>query len=89
MYAQIIDQNGKTIVSASSSSKTCEVYSLPKIQKGVYVGSVIAKKMKEHALNKKANELKGKKIYFDRGGYLYHGVVKSVADAARKGGLEF
>jgi large subunit ribosomal protein L18 len=84
MYAQVIDDTqAKTIVSASSLEKTLrdELKSV-KGQKAVAkrVGAAVAKKAVEQNI---------KKVVFDRNGYLYHGVVKSLADGAREAGLEF
>ena len=83
MYAQIIDDEaGNTIVSASTVqdevkkglSKTNNVEAAAKL------GEVIAKKAKDNGINQ---------VVFDRGGYIYHGKVKALAEAAREAGLEF
>lgn len=77
IYVQIInDQDGKTIASASSLGM--EV--MPKIQQAEKVGEFVAKKALEAGISA---------VVFDRNGYLYHGRVKHLADAARKGGLNF
>jgi large subunit ribosomal protein L18 len=83
MYAQIIDDTtGTTLVSASTLEKTIK----SKIKSGgnkeaaKEVGSLIAKRAVEKGL---------KLVVFDRGGYLYHGRVKELAEAAREQGLEF
>lgn len=77
IYAEIInDDKGETLVSATGA----EVKSKNKTEQAKAVGSAISKK----ALDKKI-----KKVVFDRGGYIYTGRVKAVADAAREGGLEF
>lgn len=77
MYAQIIDdENGKTIISVS----------LDKSKKGSSLDK--AKKLGED-LAKKATEKKIKKVVFDRGGYIYTGKIKALADGAREGGLKF
>lgn len=77
IYAQVInDEEGKTIVSASSLG----LEAMPKIQQAEKVGELIAKKAVEAGINA---------VVFDRNGYLYHGRVKQLADAARKGGLNF
>jgi len=80
IYAQVIDDaTGKTIVSASSGEKDSS-------SKGANaaaakaVGALIAKKAKDKGITR---------VVFDRGGYLYHGNVKALADAARENGLEF
>jgi len=81
IYAQIIDDNsGATIAAASSRQKDILAQKAPKIEKSKMVGEAIAKK---------ATELGIKKVVFDRGGYIYHGRVKAVAEGAREGGLQF
>lgn len=81
IYAQLIDDNnGVTIVAASSKQKDINAQKAPKVEKSKMVGEAIAKK---------AIELGIKKVKFDRGGYIYHGRVKAVAEGAREGGLEF
>ena len=77
IYVQVInDTEGKTIVAASSLG----METMPKIQQAEKVGELIAAKALEAGV---------KAVVFDRNGYLYHGSVKSLADAARKGGLNF
>ena len=77
--AQIIDsKNNKTLVSASSVSKKKE--NKKKADKSLEVAQ---------ALLKKALEKKITTVYFDRGGYKYHGRIKSFAEAIRKGGMRF
>ena len=77
IYAQVIDdQKGETLVSASSI----------KLKTG---GNVASAKEIGKAVGKLAVEKGVKKVVFDRGGYLYHGRVKALADAAREAGLEF
>jgi large subunit ribosomal protein L18 len=77
VYAQIIDdEKGKILFSANDSKKKKGA----KIESAKIVGKEIAKK---------AAEGKIKKIIFDRGGYKYHGRIKSLAEGAREGGLEF
>jgi large subunit ribosomal protein L18 len=81
IYAQLIDDaTGTTIAAASSLDKSIADATGTKSEKAAMVGKAIAEKAK--AIN--IEEVK-----FDRGGYLYHGRVKSVADAAREGGLKF
>lgn len=81
IYVQLIDDdNGKTLAAASSRDKDIQAQKVPKAEKGKLVGSAIARK---------ASELGIKNCTFDRGGNLYHGRVKAVADGAREGGLEF
>jgi large subunit ribosomal protein L18 len=80
IYAQVIDDvNGKTLASASSY-KNDEANKGSKVEQAAVVGKLIA-----------ANAIKAgvEKCVFDRNGYLYHGRVKSLADAARENGLKF
>tara|TARA_R110001592_G_scaffold76899_2_gene231861 strand:- start:2002 stop:2355 length:354 start_codon:yes stop_codon:yes gene_type:complete len=80
IYAQIInDENGATLVAASSIQKDVKA-------KGnkTEVASIVGKAIAEKALKAGIE-----KIAFDRGGYLYHGRVKALAEAAREGGLKF
>jgi len=80
IYAQLIDDTqSQTLVSASS------------IEKGTRTngGNVAAAKVIGKAIAERAKEKGIKKVVFDRGGYLYHGRVKALADAARAAGLEF
>ena len=79
--AQIIDDiNKKTLVSASSIEKDFKIKKTKKIDKSTIIGEILAKRAKE----KKINE-----VYFDRGGYKYHGRVKIFAETLRKNGLKF
>ncbi|MDA3817665.1 MAG: 50S ribosomal protein L18 [Prolixibacteraceae bacterium] len=81
IHAQIIDDlSGKTLISASSLDKEIDAGKVNKTEQAAMVGKLIAEKAK------KANI---EKVVFDRNGYLYHGRVKSIAEAARKGGLKF
>jgi large subunit ribosomal protein L18 len=81
IYAQLIDDaNGVTLASASSREKDVVAQKVNKSSKSSLVGQAIAKK---------AIALGITTCVFDRGGYLYHGRVKSVADGAREGGLKF
>ena len=81
IYAQIIDDTkGITLVSASSLDKDLKIKNGSNIEAAKVVGEAIAKK----ALKAKIN-----KVVFDRGGYLYHGRVAALAEAARENGLEF
>ncbi|MCL6518634.1 MAG: 50S ribosomal protein L18 [Armatimonadetes bacterium] len=83
IYAQIIDDTkGQTLVSASTLDKEIK----EKIKSG---GTVEAAKAVGELLAQRAKEKKITKVVFDRGGYKYHGRVKSLAEAARAGGLEF
>jgi large subunit ribosomal protein L18 len=79
IYAQVIDDlKGETIVSASSLAA--------KIEAG---GNVAAARQVGKLVAQQALEKGVKKVVFDRGGYLYHGRIKALADAAREAGLEF
>ena len=81
IYAQIIDdETGKTLAAASSKDKDIQPQKGTKIEKSKLVGAAIARK---------AADLGISKVVFDRSGYLYHGRVKSMADGAREGGLQF
>ena len=80
IYAQVIDDaEGTTLVSASSVDKGAKTSG----------GNVAAAKAIGKLVAERANEKGIKKVVFDRGGYLYHGRVKALADAARAAGLEF
>ena len=84
LYAQVVDDvQQKTLASASSLSKD-----LRDELKAVKGRKEIAKRV-GLLIAKKAQEQHVKKVVFDRNGYLYHGVVKSLADGAREAGLEF
>ena len=72
----IDDLAGRTLVAASSRG----MEAMPKCEQAAKVGELIAKKAVEAGISK---------VVFDRNGYLYHGRVKELADAARKGGLNF
>ena len=81
IYVQLIDdQAGVTLVSASSAIANIRDQKGTKIEKSALVGKLIAEKAKEAGITT---------VVFDRNGYLYHGRVKSLADAAREGGLIF
>ena len=80
IYAQIIDDvNGKTLVAASSRDKGVSAEGDKKAQ-AAQVGKALAEKALQAGIET---------ISFDRGGYLYHGRVKSLAEGAREGGLKF
>lgn len=80
VYVQIIDDvAGNTLVSASTLEKSIKIKHSNK-EAAKELGTLIAKK---------ASDKKIKSVVFDRGGYIYHGVIKSLAEAAREGGLEF
>ena len=77
--AQIIDDKiNKTIVSASSMEKDLKKDKKNKTALSVMLGEILAKRASEKKINK---------VYFDRGGYRYHGRVKAFADSLRKNGL--
>lgn len=81
IYAQIIDDNGgKTLVVASSKVKAILEQKINKIEKAKLVGKLIAERAKEAGVAS---------VVFDRGGYLYHGRIKALAEGAREGGLKF
>ena len=79
--AQIIDDvKGVTLVSASSLEKELNLKNGGNVEAAKVIGAEIAKRAKKAKINT---------VVFDRGGYLYHGRVKALAEAAREGGLEF
>ena len=83
MYAQIIDDTvGNTLVAASTAEKAikAELEKTNNVDAAAYVGTVIAKRAIEKGI---------KEVVFDRGGFIYHGKVQALADAAREAGLEF
>ncbi|MGO5052465.1 50S ribosomal protein L18 [Lachnospiraceae bacterium LCP25S3_G4] len=83
MYAQIIDDTvGNTLVSASTLQKEvkAELEKTNNVDAAAYLGTVIAKKAMEKGINT---------VVFDRGGFIYQGKIKALADAAREAGLEF
>jgi large subunit ribosomal protein L18 len=78
---QLIDDlNGKTIAAASTLEKDLGVVGVNNIDAATKVGSTIAARAKAAGIEE---------CYFDRGGFLFHGKVKALADAAREGGLKF
>ena len=79
IYAQVIDDTqGHTLAAASTLDKN--VSDTQKIEQAKAVGKLIAERAKEAGISK---------VVFDRGGYLYHGRIKALADGAREGGLDF
>ncbi|MBO8165285.1 MAG: 50S ribosomal protein L18 [Brevibacillus sp.] len=81
IYAQLIDDvAGHTLVSASSLDKELGLKNGGNIEAAAAVGSLIAKRAQEKGYTE---------VVFDRGGYLYHGRVKALAEAAREAGLQF
>ena len=82
IYCQLIDDvNGKTIVQTSSRDKSIADL---KLKSNIEISFNVGKSVAELAVKKGIDKIK-----FDRGGYLYHGRVKSLADGAREGGLKF
>ena len=80
IYAQIIDDSkSKTLVSASSTEKELKKTKTKKIELSNILGELLAKRAKEKKINS---------VYFDRGGYKYHGRIKALADSLRKNGLK-
>ncbi|MBQ9184818.1 MAG: 50S ribosomal protein L18 [Bacteroidales bacterium] len=83
IYVQVInDLEGQTLVAAASNDK--ELAAQCKGKAGKEAAAIVGKAIAERALAKGISE-----VSFDRGGYLYHGRVQSLADAAREGGLKF
>lgn len=81
IYAQVVDDfNGHTMASASSRASSIADKKVNKIEQAGLVGELIAAKAVEAGVST---------VVFDRNGYLYHGRVKSLAEAARKAGLKF
>jgi len=81
IYAQLIDDvKGETLTSASTKDKELSIESTGTIEAAEKVGELIAKR---------ATDKGYKSIVFDRGGYLYHGRIKALAESARSAGLEF
>ena len=83
IYAQVIDDaTGKTLASASTLDKEliAQVAELTKTDAAKLVGKTVGERAKNNGINA---------VVFDRGGYLYHGRVKLLADGARESGLEF
>jgi large subunit ribosomal protein L18 len=86
IYVQVIDDmSGTTLVSAASTEPSLKPVFSEKTRGGNVAGAkalgkTIAERLKEKGINR---------VVFDRGGYLYHGRIKAVADAAREAGLEF
>ncbi len=83
MYAQIIDDSvGNTLVAASTVEKAVktELEKTNDVDAATYVGTLIAKRAMEKGISE---------VVFDRGGFIYHGKVQALADAAREAGLKF
>jgi len=87
IYAQLIDDmGGQTVVSANSREGAGKVEAGAKKKTG---GNLAAAKSVGKLLAQRAKDKGVSKVVFDRGGYLYHGRVKALADAAREAGLQF
>ena len=81
IYVQVIDdRRGQTLAAASSGEKNSAIKSGGNVAGAKDIGKLIAERAKAKGITK---------VVFDRGGYLYHGRVKALADAARAAGLEF
>ena len=81
IYAQVIDDvNGATLVSASTKDKDFSAKAGSNKEAAKLIGGTIAKKALDKGI---------KQVVFDRGGYIYHGRIKELADGAREAGLEF
>ncbi|MBI0580994.1 MULTISPECIES: 50S ribosomal protein L18 [Bacillaceae] len=81
IYAQIIDDmNGVTLASASTLDKELNLESSSNVDAAQKVGELVAKRAAEKGISN---------VVFDRGGYLYHGRIQALADAARENGLQF
>jgi len=81
IYAQLIDDvNGVTMMAASSGMKEMQNTKAPKVDLAREVGKALASKATQSGITS---------VVFDRGGYLYHGRIKALAEGAREGGLQF
>lgn len=80
IYAQVIDVSGGKILAAASDLSLKSPHKLSKTAKSIAVGEAVAQKSKKSGVVK---------VMFDRGAYKYHGRIRALAEAARKGGLEF
>lgn len=81
LYIQVIDDStGTTLAAASSAEKNTAVKNGGNVAGAKDLGKIIADRAKDKGITK---------VVFDRGGYLYHGRIKALADAAREAGLEF
>ena len=81
IYAQLIDDSQSvTLASASSRDKSISDQKSTKVEKAKIVGKLIAERAKESGV---------KNVVFDRGGFLYHGRIKALAESAREAGLKF
>jgi large subunit ribosomal protein L18 len=83
IYAQVIDDaGGRTLAAASTSEPeiAAQLSALSPTERGKVVGATVARRAVEKGISR---------VVFDRGGYMYHGRVKALAEGAREGGLEF
>jgi large subunit ribosomal protein L18 len=81
IYAQLIDDKAsKTLMAVSSTEKSIQSAKINKVEKSKLVGKLLAEKAVANGISK---------VVFDRNGFLYHGRVKSLAEGAREGGLNF
>jgi large subunit ribosomal protein L18 len=83
IYAQVVnDEERRTVASVSTTEEVfrSDASSRPNVQTALKVGKLVAERAKEANVSA---------VVFDRGGYIYHGKVKALADAAREGGLDF
>lgn len=80
IYAQLIDDNSGVTLAAASSRDAGADTKGPKIEQSKQVGTLLAQRAKDAGIET---------VVFDRGGYLYHGRVKALAEGAREGGLKF
>lgn len=81
IYAQLIDDaNGVTLASASTLDKEISLDATSNVEAAKKVGELVAKRAVEKGVSE---------VVFDRGGYLYHGRIQALADAARENGLQF
>jgi len=81
IYVQVIDDEaGKTLASANTTEKELSDKARANVETAVKIGKIVAERAKAKNVSK---------VVFDRGGFIYHGKVKALADAARAGGLEF
>ncbi len=81
IYAQLIDDSkGQTLVSASTTESTFGAKSGGNIEAAKEIGKLVAERAKDKGVTR---------VVFDRGGFIYHGRIKSLAEAAREAGLEF
>ena len=81
IYAQVIDDEaGKTLASANTTEKELSDKARGNVETAIKIGKIVAERAKAKNVSK---------VVFDRGGFIYHGKVKALADAARESGLEF